>query len=128
MTRRILATIVALLLPLANAAQWAGCGTPLPGAATVAMAMNEMPMGDESAPCAPVNDTEQGRHHGSPCGDSPGSRDDCQASMPCGVVFATVTLSSVPSDMPSKSDGDMWRDQITIGAGSLRPEPPPPRS
>ncbi|MDA1080755.1 MAG: hypothetical protein O2973_03605 [Gemmatimonadetes bacterium] len=131
MTRRIIAAVFVLLLPLADAAQWASCG-PLGDSMTASMMEMEagmgMPMDDESALCAQEAGADQNGHDGGPCDSSPGSRHGCQASVPCGVAFVTVTPSSAQPVAAAAVDLAVWRHQVGLGTGPLRPEPPPPRS
>ena len=135
MTRRIVAALIALLLPLADAVQWAACGQPFGDPVMVTMAMEAgasmdpaMPMGDQSAPCASDDASDRNADHEGPCGDAPDNQHGCQASVPCGVAVATVTPTATNSSLSPAVDGAVWRDQFALGTGSVRPEPPPPRS
>lgn len=128
MTRRLVAALVAVLLPLADAAQWAGCDPALDESGMPTMAMESpMPMDDESAPCASDDAGDRHADHDRPCGDMSGDRHDCAAPAPCGNAVAAVAPPLVQTRALAAADGPVWRDQLALGAGSLRPEPPPPR-
>ena len=126
MTRRIVAALIALLLPLENAAQWHGCAlsSDESAPATAAMTMDAaMPMVHGSADGAGTKD-----HHDRSCDDPRGMRHECQAAAPCGALAFSVPSSLIPPLAIADADRGIWRDQLALRTHARGPEPPPPRS
>ena len=126
MTRRVVAALIAVLLPLEAAVPWAACASVVGESAPVtATAMGPaMPMGE--SPCQPESAPASG-HHDRPCSDSPGNPHGCQTALPCGISLMTVSATST-RHAAAVADVAAWLDQPAPRTRSLRPEPPPPRS